>query len=379
MQRYFFTFLFILIIGITACSRQSQGKDVEIVTIQPQSLSNSLYYSGTIQPLRSIVVATPADGVIIDMPFQYGEKVKAGQLLFMISSAKFLSDYKAALMAYIKAKNEYNNAQTQLNEGKFLHKNLLISDDEFKTKKSNYYANRLALLQAKDALEALLSQSDIKNINFDALTIADVDKINQALHLQTSSENLRILAPASGVVLSPSKSDEDNKKINKGDAIKQNDALAVIGDMDGLTVRIKVNELTVNQLRVGQKVQVTGIAFPDQVLEGEIKQVDRQGESSGGGLPSFPVQVVVPKLSLEQQKSIHVGMSAKVEIKIDEESRIMVPIVAIDEKNGLSYVKVFDEKTRKTRNVAIKTGKTTMDSVAVLAGLQSGDKIVVPH
>lgn len=364
---------------LSACSRHDKKSDEHLVTLSSQSLSNNLFYSGIIHPLKAVVIPNLVDGVIVDMPFQYGESVKAGQLLFMISSEKFLTDYKSALMQYIKSKNDFDTTKTQLTEAKFLHKNELISDDDFKTKQSNYYAAQLALLQARDLLDNLLHQLNIKNIDLYKLTIADIDKINQVMNLQKGPEKyLRILAPASGVVLSPIKSEEDNKKIAKGDTVKQGDVLALIGDMSGLSVNIKVNELTINRLKPGQKVKVTGIAFPDETLEGEIRKVDTQGEITNGSVPQFNVEVIVRQLSLAEQNDIHVGMSAKVEIAIDEKAKLMVPFNAVVEKNGDSFVKRAEKNGRVTLAL-VKTGKTTMDAIEILSGLNVGDKIVVPY
>lgn len=371
-------FYFLLPLLLFACSREPKVANAHFETIEARSLSSTLFYSGSIQPLRNLVIPSPVDGVVIEMPLQYGEKVEAGQLLFMLSSAKFLTDYKAALMQYIKAKSDFDTSKVQLSEGEFLHKNLLISDDDFKLKKANYYSNRLMLLQAKDALEILLQQMDIKDIDLYTLTIADIDKIDQAMHLQKKSENLRILSPASGVLLGPTKNDDDSKKIAKGDVVKQGDVLAVIGDMTGVSVRIKVNELTVNQLHTGQKVRVSGIAFPEHVLDGKISRVDRQAESAGSGIPSFVVEVAVPTLTKVQQELIHVGMSAKVEISLNDEARIMVPITAILEKKGGAFIKTYDQQTHLIKEVAVQTGKSTPESVAIISGLKAGDKIVVP-
>ncbi|HTM64224.1 MAG TPA: HlyD family efflux transporter periplasmic adaptor subunit [Gammaproteobacteria bacterium] len=368
----------LLSLMLTACSHEPKIKNGHLETVAPTSSSNTLFYSGTIQPLRSLVLTSPVDGVVVEMPAQYGEEVESGQMVFMLSSAKFLSDYKSALMQYIKAKSDFNTSKAQLSEGEFLHKNLLISDDDFKMKQAGYYSNRLVLLQAKDALENLLQQMDIKGIDLYNLSISDVDKIDKAMHLQKKSENLRILSPAAGVLLAPAKSEDDTKKVAKGDQVKQGDVLAVIGDMGGITVRIKVNELTVNQLKDGQKIKVTGIAFPDDVLEGVISRVDRQADSSGSGIPSFVAEVSVPTLTKAQQKVIHVGMSAKVEINLNDDARMMIPATAIVEKDGATYVKKLDEKSRKIKEVLVRTGKTTPDSVAIIAGLNKGDRIVVP-
>lgn len=370
----------VLMLSLQACSREPSLKNAHLQTIEPHALANTLFYSGSILPLKTIVVTSPADGAIVEMPFQYGETIEAGQLLYTLSSAKFLTDYKTALMQYIKAKSDYNAGQTQLSEAEFLHKHELISDDEFKTKQGNFYGARLALVQAKDALEVLIHQLDLKDINLYKLTIADIDKITQAMHLQRNSENLRILAPASGVVLAASKNDDDTKKLAKGDVVKQGDVLAIIGDMSGLSVRVKVNELTVNQLKVGQKVQVSGIAFPEHVLSGEIRRVDRQGDvtNTGGGMPTFSVEIMVPKLTLAQQNEIHVGMSAKVEINIEEAQQMMIPIAAVKDHKGVSFVQRYDAKAGKLMDAPVKTGKTTPEAVAVLAGLKAGDRIVVP-
>jgi HlyD family secretion protein len=373
-----FTIITTAVILLQGCSREPKMPNAHLETITSTSLSSTLYYSGTIQPLRSLIVPSPVDGVVVEMPLQYGEAVEPGKLVFMLSSAKFLTDYKSALMQYIKAKSDFNTSKVQLSEGEFLHKNLLISDDDFKLKQANYYSGRLVLLQAKDALENLLQQMDIKDVDLYNLTIADIDKIDQAMHLQKKSESLRILSPATGVLLAPAKNEDDSKKVSKGDVVKQGDVLAVIGDMTGVSVRIKVNELTVNQLKLGQKVTVTGIAFPEYVLEGNISRVDRQAESSNSGIPSFAVEVSVPKLTPVQQAAIHVGMSAKVEIDLNDDARMMVPVAAILEKNGGAFVKTYDKKSGKLQEVAINTGKSTPNAVAVLSGLKAGDQIVVP-
>ena len=374
----FFIFYFI-ILCVSACSphkRLPQG--TETLLLKKEALVNSLFFSGTIQPLKTVVIPSPADGVVLEMPLQYGDTVKSGQLLMVLSSTKFISDYKTALMQYIKSKNEFNTAQTQLNESEFLHKNQLISDDDFKMKQSNFYGAQLGLVQAKDTLESLIHQFGIKEASLYQLSIADVDKISKAMHLEMNSENLRIVSPINGYFLSSLKNEDENKKIAKGDLVKQGDVLAVIGDMSGLSVRIKVNELTINQIKVGQPVKVTGLAFPDEILNGKIKRVDKQGESVAGGLPMFAVEIAIPKLTSEQQRTIHAGMSAKVEINTGEAGQLMVPIKAVQELNGKTVVNVVDGDGR-THAVIVKTGKTTSNAVSILSGLKEGDSIVIAH
>lgn len=348
------------------------------VSVTAQPITTTLFFSGIVQPLKTVVITSPAEGVIDDMSFHYGDVVKAAQPLLTVASDKFQTDYKAALLQYIKSKTEFTNSDSQLKQAAFLHQNQLISDDDYKSKKTNYYSAQLSLVQAKDVLGAMLKQLDVQGFNLYDLSIEDVDKISQAFHVKSGSQKLHITAPNAGVVLLPIKNDNDSttKKLVKGDQVKQGDVLAMIGDVSGLTIHINVNEYNINQLKVGQKVKVTGGAFSDMTLQGEISGIDRQAQASQGGAPVFPVDIVVPKLTPSEQAVIHMGMSAKVEINIQSEPVVTVPIRAVFEKNGSTFVKVQDPENKKIREVLVRTGQTSFDSVVIESNLKPGDHIV---
>jgi HlyD family secretion protein len=375
-------FLFLMmVLVLNSCGGDKSNKSTnQIITVTPQALSTALFFSGAIQPLKTRVITSPAEGVVEDMSFHYGDEVKPGQLLFVISSEKFNNDYKNALMQYIKAKNEFNNARSQLAESRFLHKNQLISDDDFKSKQSNYYNAQLSLVQSQDALSLMLKQLSVPGLNLEQLNIENIDKITQAMNIQGSAQKLKIISPTSGVALIATKSNgaEEIKKIEKGDQIKQGDVLAIVGDVSGLSIHVSVNEFNINQLKIGQKVKVTGAAFPNIILQGEITGLDHQGQVATGGVPNFPIEITVPKLTPEQQAIIHIGMSAKVEVMIEEPKQITIPINAVLQKQDATFVKVKDNHSGKIKEVAVKTGETTLDAVVIESGLQAGDNIIVP-
>jgi len=381
MKNYIKLILFLLLIAcLYTCTthRKMKTEKTMQVTAVTKPVNSVLYYSGIIEPIRTVMMTSPADGVMNDVQFHFGDEVKKGQPLFFISSEKFQSDYKTALMQYIKAKTEYANHQTEMRESDFLHKNSLISDDDYKSKQTGFYNARLSLVQAKDALDNLQKQIDLQGKNFYDLKIEDIDKITQVLHEQNALRQIHVVSPANGVVLLPVKEEGSGelKKIQQGDSVRQGDVIAVIGDVSGLTVHVSVGELSVNQLKQGQSVKVTGMAFPDVVLDGKITAIDRQGESMQGGLPAFSVEVVVPVLTREQQNRIHVGMTAKVAIELDNAAKMTVPIKAIIQKDGKTYLNVKNEKSGKVHLILVKTGETTLDSVTIDSGLLPGENIV---
>lgn len=69
-------------------------------------------------------------------------------------------------------------------------------------------------------------------------------------------------------------------------------------------------------------------------------------------------------------------MSADMEIQIYRRSdAIMVPIDAVEIKEGNYFVRVEDENG-KIKEVLVEPGITTLDSVEVLKGLGPGKKLI---
>lgn len=360
---------------------QTTKNDLQVITVSSRPLATTLFFSGTLQPLKTIVVTSPVDGVIEDMPFHYGEIIKANRLLFEIVSEKFQSDYKTALTQYIKAKTDYTSSQTQLKEATFLYKNQLISRDNFNDKKVSFYNSQFSLIQAKETLSHILKRLDLQGVNPYDLKISDIDKITEALRLQDGAKHLQIKMPETGVVLLPTKEDASDgslKKIIKGTQVKQGDVLAVISDLSSLVVHITVSEFNVNQLHVGQTVTVTGSAFPEFTLSGKIIGIEKQGQPNQSGLPAFPVDIAITNLTEAQKAVIHIGMSAEVAIHLQENSAITLPIAAVIQEAKGTFVNLQDPKTHQVKKVAVKTGRTTLDSVIIEANLKDGDRIVLP-
>lgn len=371
-----FSILTLLVFVLVSCSKPSEPTS-SVYSVEMKSHTSSLSFNGTIMPLKTTVLTSPADGSIVNMLFQYGDQVKKNQTLYQLSSAKFISDYKTALLQYLKAKSDDVLNQTQLSEAKFLHQHKLISDDDFKMKQSNYYASRLTLLESEDVLQNIVTQLHLQKIDLTQLSISNIENITKALHIDVNSNNVEVVAPADGIVLTTNKSDE-NKRYQNGDTVKQGDTVALIGDLSGISMLIKVNEMTVNQLAMNQTVIVTGQAFPNVELKGFINRIDHQGEMSSNGIPTFTVEIIVPHLSQSDQAHIYIGMTANITINLETKPNILIPINAVKELHGQTFVTILGSN-RKPILKSIETGNTTLDSVVVLSGLQSGDKIVVPN
>lgn len=369
------TIIFISLI-LSACSDKNNSP--QTITVALQSNTTTLNYSGTIQPIHVYTVDSPVDGTISQQFFDYGENVKAGQTLFQISSPQLLQDYQNALSDYLKTKKDYLNNQAQMQGNEQLKKLGLISANEYQSDKSNNFDLALAYSQATEKLQSILEKSSNNHLNLAELPINNLSAVTQALNQPFN--NLKISAPNTGIALVPLKnpdSSTDNSSLGIGSSVKAGQSLLTIGDISGLMITVKVNEVDINQLKVGQKAIITGDAFPNLSLTGEVTHIDQQAVSSDtDSVPTFPIKIIIPHITTTERNIIHIGMSADVAIQITQPANIQLPLSAVFEKNNQAMVNIIEPKTGKIISVPVVTGPTTLDSVAIIHGLNPGDKVI---
>ena len=154
--------------------------------------------------------------------------------------------------------------------------------------------------------------------------------------------------------------------------------LLAIGDLSGYSVACKVDEVDVTKVKLGQKVRVTGDAFPGEQLTGVIQSISPHAEEgdAGKGAPSFGIRVVIDTVAPELRKRIMVGMTANLEIMIYEKpDALMVPLSAVKEENGKRYL--IRKKGEASEKVEVSTGYTTQDAVEITKGIKAGETIEV--
>ena len=365
-----------------ATQSKAQYKTVSVVE---KKSDNHLYYDGILKPLKTTDVLSPVDGRVTKMYFEYGEYVKKGKILIRISSSQLATSFQQALEAYLKAKDAYINGQKTFTGTKVLNKYGLISRNEYMSAESQYNSNVLSYEDAKNKLKNIIKKTDLDFGEVQSLSLNDINQINDLLKIKFN--DIKVFAPSNGVVLYPTfqqagnsdKDDQDSGKIVIGKAIKNNQLLVTIGDLNGYSMKISVNEVSINRIKPDYKVKVTGDGFPGIKLNGFVATVSSQANQNDNqsSQSEFDVVINIPSISDIARKTIKVGMSAHVDIHIPNALELYVPINAIITQNGATYVKKV-MSDGKTTLVPVITGETTLNSVAIVRGLKSGDKILVP-
>ncbi|MBY0270733.1 MAG: efflux RND transporter periplasmic adaptor subunit [Burkholderiales bacterium] len=86
---------------------------------------------GTVEPEQSVQVRAQVSGVLQNIAFKEGDKVKAGQLLFQIDPRTFQSQYNQAIAALARDRAQLENARAQQQRLEPLLKREFITQQEY--------------------------------------------------------------------------------------------------------------------------------------------------------------------------------------------------------------------------------------------------------
>lgn len=174
-------------------------------------------------------------------------------------------------------------------------------------------------------------------INKQAADIKMNSLTNQLNDSEKQLNNYKICSPIDGIIVTDAPS--------SGDSVKSGDTLVTVVDDKSLEFQISIDELDIEKIAVGQKVDVTLDAVSEtssKPLTGVVSSIAIEGTASNG-VTTYPVTV---KLNGTSDK-LKIGMNADAEIYIENEENVLyVPIEAIQKYGGKSYVMVKgDAKT----------------------------------
>lgn len=386
MYKKLFTLILILSCSLFlfACHKKNKsanGKNILIVTAKSHIPIQRLFFSGTLAPIATSAVVSQVSGNLSTLDFSYGEKIKEGQRLMVIDSKALADNYRKAVNDFLQKKQAYATQKLTFDGTQALYKAGVTPKNDYINAKTAYDNAVLDYYQAQYTLKKVLKTVNVDVNTIEALSLDETSKVNDVL--QHHFRHVLVVAPASGVALFPLPSDDKSSsgasgKLMVGSNIKEGQLLLTIGDMTGLSATFNVSEVSINKIHNNMPVIVTGNAFPGATLHGFVSAVSAQANqgSSSQGLSMFSVSIKIPTVPEKIMSEIRVGMTAQFEIDLKSAAQIMLPINAVVQKNGKSFVTVLDASGKKT-DVSVVTGETTPTQVVIVKGILGGEKVVV--
>ena len=185
--------------------------------------------------------------------------------------------------------------------------------------------------------------------------------------LQNQIEDTILNAPVGGQII------KIGKRVGELVQSALKDAVITILPSDPFSIEVDIYEEDVAKMNVGNPVNITLIAFPEQTLTGKVISID-PAEEIIDGVVYYKVSVSLDDLP----EDVKPGMTADLIIRTDfKENVLTVPKKAAKKKNGKTMVQVLENKTITEREIEIGL-KGTNDVIEVISGLEQGDQVILP-
>jgi len=351
---------FIIVAFFLSCNSK-----VEKVKPVKESISESIYASGTIKSKNQYQVFSIVNGIIEEVFVSEGDTIKKGTPLLTISNeAQRLNKENAELAA--------NYADINANQGKLNEADMQIALSKSKMQNDSVLLFRQRILfQKQIGTKVELEQRELayenSKTNYYSAKVRYNDLKRQLdLNSAQSKKNLlisgklerdyTITSEIDGIVYSLNKS--------KGELVGAQTPLAVIGDASGFVLEMQVDEYDILKIKKGLNILVTLDSYKGKVFEATVTKINPlMNERSKTFLveATFVVQpeILYPNITFEANIVLHSKPEA-----------ILIPRNYL--VNDSTVIKSNGDK------ITVKTGLKDYQKVEIISGLTLDDELQKP-
>ncbi len=298
--------------------RQAGATRVVAAKVQSGALNNRITAIGDGRATRSVTLTADAAGKIVAVNSVSGSFVQEGAQVLAL-------DDEAEKIAVERARIILKNAQ----------------DD----------VDRLSQLSGSGATTAVAVQAAQLELRTAQLGLQDAElMLTQRV----------VLAPISGWI--------GLAEVEPGDRIQAQDPITVIADRSEILIDFSVPERVINDLAIGDPVQVVSLASPDRPRPGVISAIDNIVDRASR---SLRVQARVENTD----DSLRPGMSFQVDLEFVGNALPSVPPLAVQWSSQGSFVWVVRDGKAVRVDAVIR--QRNADSVLVEAKVEPGEMVIV--
>ena len=321
---------------------QDQMSHVQVVTLQPTTLSRTLRLTGSVayNSFRTTPVITQISGPVNRLVVVPGQEVHKGQPMLYVASP----DYSQLRTNYLKAKDAYILAQKSNARTQDLYKHGAASISAVEQAES-------AEIQAGGDVAA--AQAALK-----VMGVTDPDTLVKG----PPSFEVPVLAPIGGQVV--------DQLVSAGTLLQAGVTQCfTISDTTTVWVLVNVYQKDLPYVRVGEPVSIQTDAYPD-TFQGRISYVAASLDPNTRTLQAR-IETVNPGQKLKKDMYVTGTVQAG-----NIENAIAVPDSAVlrdSENQPFVYIEVADHRFGRK---PVSIGESMKGQTEITSGLKAGDRVI---
>jgi membrane fusion protein, multidrug efflux system len=320
-------------------------RNVDVITAQISKLPDLLESVGTVHAAQTSELAAQVTGNILEVRVREGDAVRRGQVLVVIDDVQARATVARDEAAELAAEQEVAAAESELSLAEStrrryqgLYEKGIVSPLEFD--------------QIKTRSQAALAHRD--------LTRAQQEQAKAVLtEARTALAYTRLRALFDGAIT--------ERKLDPGALATPGVPILAVEDAGHYRFEATVNESDLRYVHLGHQAPVLIDALGNIEVEGHVAQIVPAADAASR---SFLI-----KIDLPESKELRSGLFGRAQFSRGEKPSLLIPQSAVIKRGQLQGVYVLDPgQIVGLRYITV--GRSVGAEVEVLAGIQSGERIV---
>ena len=309
-------------------STQIAAQTVKTGRVTRGDLTETVSATGSLTALDNVDISSKITGRIVEVLVKENQHVNAGDVLVRLDDTALKATLAQMEAKLVNARLTYKRDLDLLDRG-------AISQAVFDTAYADY-------LVAKSNYEKAASD------------------VNDTI----------ITTPISGYIIG--KPTPVGPSLSSGISTPQ--VIMSVATLDNMEIEALVDESDIGQVKEGQKVKFTVDAYPEETFMGTVRLLSRKATTENNVI-YYKVYVTVD----DAKGKLLPTMTARAEFIISEAKDVMmVPLNCIYSEGKRRYVKVYNEKTKESKEVDVTVGLSNDSNIVVSgAALKEGEKLLV--
>ena len=309
-------------------STQAATETIKLGKVTRGDLTETVSATGSLTALDNVDISSKITGRIVEVLVKENQHVNAGDVLVRLDDTALKATLAQMEAKLINAQLTYNRDRDLLNQGAISQATYDAAYADYLVAKSNY---EKASLDVNDTI---------------------------------------ITTPINGYIIG--KPTPVGQTISSGISTPQ--VIMSVATLDNMEIEALVDESDIGQLKEGQKVKFTVDAYPEETFMGTVRLLSKKATTENNVI-YYKVYVTVD----DAKGKLLPTMTARAEFIISEAKDVtMVPLNCIYTEGKRRYVKVYNEKTKETKDVDVSVGLSNDNNIVVTdADLQEGEKLLV--
>lgn len=418
----------VIVAGLVAwqwfSARQARNQMLASLQMEPyqrRDLSASIFGTGTVQPIQTVMLTWATSGIVGDVNVSVGQHVEKGSVLMTLDPDSISVDILQAEIDVINAQNSLDdlndNWESDLAQAKLdllnaeealddlenqrqimnyqrctderieeLEDDLEVAENLYKIRQSPENLRLVNTAQANlnycraDYSEREVAEAELELALGEARVAALQEKVDllsdgpdpdrvRILEIQLSIAQSRLDSP---LIESPIDGVVTEVPVKRGDVVQVGQQAVRIDDLSNLYLDVQISEIDIPEVSVGQPVELVFDAYFDTTFNGEVVEIAPVGQSVQG-VVEYNVRI-----SLENaDERIKPGMTVAVNILVDQKFSIfVVPNDAIVSLDGRETV--FVQRNGSFEAVPVTLGSySDFYSEVIEADIAEGEMLVL--